>query len=173
MNRITHFLRNYGLAIVIALGSGLCSAGLVTFNARADPYTPVHMRPIKFITAQPFHVGQEVTILNGLCNDSSDILQSTTIVGWQEVGKDTLVARKIVVRPKLDENGNLGVQPLPEPMPPGCVGIKDGISEPITGPLPQSLGPGKWSLYILMTINGPNGKQQKLTHTSETITVVP
>lgn len=172
--RIPSIIREYALAVTIALAAGLFAGGAVGVNLIShDTYAPVEMRHIKFLTAQPYHVGQEITILNGVCNTSNDLLQVTTVVGFKEADKDTLVARKLVITPKTDPQGTLGVQPLPEPMKPGCVGIKDGNSEPITGPLPAALGPGRWSLYVLMTIDGPNGKQQKLSETSETITVVP
>lgn len=172
--RIPNIIREYALAVTIALAAGLFAGGAVGVNLVShDTYAPVEMRHIKFLTAQPYHVGQEVTILNGVCNNSKDTLKVSTVVGFKEVDKDTLVARKIVIMPKLDTAGNPGVAPLPEPMRPGCVGIKEGISEPITGPLSPDLLPGKWSLYIIMTVTGPDGKTQTITEESPTIQVVP
>lgn len=171
--RIPKFLREYGLAAIVALVCGLASAGAFTYFQLGHSYAPVEMRHIRWQTAQPFHVGQQVTITNGVCNTSEDTLQVTTVIGFKEAAKDTLAARKLVISPKVDSTGLLGVQPLAEPMLPGCVGIKDGVSEPITGPLPADLAPGNWVLYVLMTIDGPDGQRQKLTETSPVFTVVP
>lgn len=172
-------LHEYGKALLVAAVAGIL-AGFAwlgfhhggTERVEVPALTPAAFAPltsrgITFVTPGPYHAGQTVTILNGFCNESKDVQQVITIVGFEEQRVERLLARNVTVSPLRAE---LGGQPLPRPFDPGCVADK----EPIIGPLPLNLPPGYWKLYVAMTVMGPvSGQVQRLTIQSSEIEVVP
>lgn len=162
-------LKAYLPALLMALVLGLTVATVAAYVAGTDSptaYEPLKIKELRFEESGPFAVGQEVTLHNGICNQSNEILQVITIVGFEEQGMDKLIARNITVSPARAE---LGGTPLPRPIEPGCIAEK-----PVLGKLPPTLPPGRWKLYVNMTIMGPqSGQVQRITATSQEITVVP
>jgi hypothetical protein len=144
------------------------------------PYEPISVNPIVFLTPPPFQSGQIVTVRDGICNNTNDVLQGITIVGFEEQEKDRLSTRNIILQPQTDP-GTAATSPLPRPISPGCLG-----TDPVTAPLCAvfsatdlhscltPLPPGKWKLYINLTVMGPQASQvQRINDVSQTFEVLP
>ncbi len=180
------------LALIVLVGSGYCvavtntgtpdiaSPTVVISQATPQPYEPVSVRPFVFLTEGPYHVGDTISLEDGICNNSGDTLQGTTVVGWIEQGRDRISTRNIVLQPRPDSAGAAPVQPLPIPIAPGCLGTM-----PVTSPLCANISvtpgeclsllpPGRWKLYVNITVLGPQGGQmQRISDLSPEIEVDP
>ncbi len=149
--------------------------------ATPKPYEPISVNPLVFLTEGPYHVGQTVTVRDGICNNSSDVLQGITVVGFEEQDVDRLSTRNIVIQPVADSAGTAAVTPLPRPISPGCTGF-DAVTAPLCAAFAAAdlhscstpLPPGKWKLYINLTVMGPQASQvQRINDVSQTFEVLP
>lgn len=149
------------LVVVIAFYTNYQDTRHKTITVTQEEFSPVTSSGIEFITPGPYHRGQMLTVLDGLCNTSDVSLQVISIVGFQEVEVSQLIARTIILNPTV-------TPPLPHPLDPGCI-----ATQPISGPLPQNIPNGKWKLYLTLTVNGTKaGQVQYLNVLSNTIEVV-
>jgi hypothetical protein len=135
---------------------------IVSPVATIEAFAPIKVDPFILETPSPYHVGQVVSMKNGVCNTSKETVVITFKLGVKEEA-DPLGARNVIVAPKE------GSDPIMLPIAPGCLQNSDVL----TGPLPPSVGPGKWRVYLIITALGSDSKRQMITMQSSVFEVIP
>lgn len=137
----------------------IVAIGAIAYFVRpTSEYVPLRLVGFRLQSDGPFHVGEQVTLLNGVCNDSAEPVGALVSIGFQP-DPDPLAGPKVSV---LEEE--------PVTFQPGvCVG-----SEPLRGPLPAAVIPGRWRIYVQITARGEMADElQRLTETTQPFTVIP
>lgn len=126
------------------------------------PYAPLAIKDFTLLTPAPYHVGQVISLRNGLCNTSNQTIAITITLGIHE-DVDPVRARNVAL--------------LPQPGSPGMLTLKPGcISdiEPLVGPLPTEVGPGTWHISLIVTAIGSEVNQrQTLPIETKSFEVIP
>jgi hypothetical protein len=137
---------------------------------------PFH--PLRFIRLQveptELRVGDEATLLDGLCNESNETLTVEIYLGAQREGQSTFGTMPIdlLTRPAPD-GSRIAVTDTPEgrlrqSLDPGCTAV-----DPIHRTVPPSLVPGVWRLRAHAIVQAPDGRVQDITIISDPFEVLP
>lgn len=126
-------------------------------------FCPVRLQQLE-LQPSVVHVGEEATLLDGICNDSGLPLTIKLYLGADPEGLSVIGSRPVALLTKLDETGarvqvtddEKGM--LSVPLEPGC-----SRTAPIKGPIPATLSPGMWRLRVHIVTVGPEGQVQDFT----------
>lgn len=176
--KLIHHIRDYLPSLfVIVFGSiiFLLIARSVYNNRANPPFKPVTSLGLVWQGCTDncvFHVGQVVSIKDGICNNSKDTLKTSSVIGVQEQGVAGILARNIKLFPPSDlvpTNSNSSATPDLTPLPPGCT-----PNQITTIPLPTTIPTGKWRAYVALDVYGTQmGQRQSINILSAPFTVVP
>lgn len=120
------------------------------------PFAPASAKPFELLTAPPYRVGQEISIQDGICNKTGIALGLVITLGIQRVG--AIAVPPVIV-----------IDQAQRSFAPGCTG-----GEPLTGPLPPEVTPGRWRIFANLTVMGPGpGEIQRLSIVSPDFDVLP
>lgn len=152
-----HFPRSWSqwLPSVIVLLIAATTIRICQVQNEQPLYEPLEVLNLRL---EPDHVveGSQVTLIDGICNNSDETITVAATLGAQEEG-DPLVTRNVVVLMRSF------------PMEQGCFG-KDA---PLSGPLSPMITAGRWHLYLQILVMGPqSGQIQRLSRVSNTFVVV-
>ncbi|HEY8766060.1 MAG TPA: hypothetical protein VIP09_02160 [Dehalococcoidia bacterium] len=156
--RFSEWIPAIALMLIVVVAAGYCT---VHQQQGGGGFSPVSVSPLRLLTPGPYHAGQSITIQAGICNNGSQPLQTSTVIGFVEQDKDRTTAINVVA-----------VAPvslvLTSPLAPGC------STEPAIRTLPPGVATGRWRLYINLTIMGTNSSDiQRVNVLSDVFEVVP
>lgn len=120
-----------------------------------EPFHPIEVAGL-IVTSETVVAGGQGTVLNGFCLEAEEPLTVAIVIGMQRIVEDQIVDGEVYV-----------LQDESLPVDPGCI----ALNEPLTFDVPASAALGTYRLYISLSVNGPGGRVQNETETSNTFEV--
>lgn len=136
-------------------------------------YCPIELLKLE-ISPDKVRVGQEVTLIDGLCNLTDDNVRVQMYLGAQTVN-DGLTTRTVDLLTKINEKGErVTVTDTDEGRLPKVLTPHECIAnEPLRGPLPNTLSQGFWVIRVHIVAIGPFGEVQHIDKITNTFEVIP
>lgn len=160
------------LVILYFIASALFN-GSKKAEAPSCAFCPVTLEALE-VSPTTLRVGDSITLTDGVCNSFDRPLNAQIYLGAETVGTPSLATRTIDLLTRQVGTERVVATDTPEGRVRRTLEANAcTVTEPISGPLPDSFSPGIWQLKAHLVVAGPEGQVQDLVRISEPFRVAP
>jgi hypothetical protein len=160
------------LAITAMLVAGDCSRsreqdhhGKVVVIETQVPFNPITLLGLK-IQPDTIKVGDPVTIINGICNNTGHPVIAEVYLAAQRRTTDPAISSDVVVFIQRDQGQGSG-RGRAMTLDNGC-----SAQDPVEAKVPDTILPGEWRAFLEVVVHGENGQEQREAEFSNYFKVV-
>lgn len=172
LSGLLEWLPALGILFVVVFGVAYCTqveeeepTPVEITNPIIPPFNPITLVGLT-VSPDVIAVGQEATLLNGICNNTDHPVIAEVYLAVQRKSPDPALGAEVVVFIQRDPGQGAG-RGKAMPIDPGCT-----AQQPIKSPVPQTVTAGEWRAFLEVVVQGENGQEQREAEFSNYFTVV-